>query len=111
MSRRDEASIQQAMAAFDHQLAQERDKGMADGARLFLYRFKEVHGCTPIDAIEGGKIAGKQAQRGLEWGNAAMVYIAKLEEELAEAKEGYREEWNLGYEAGAGLDGESVWTL
>lgn len=76
-------SVQQAMAAFEHQLSQERDKGMADGARLFLYRFKETHGCTPLDALEGGRIAAREANLGLQWGKAACAYIAELEEKLS----------------------------
>ena len=83
------AAVEQMKAAFAHELQQERDRGMADGAMLFLHRFKQAHGCTPIDALEGGRIAAREANLGLQWGQAAMKYIAELEAELREAKEGW----------------------
>lgn len=75
--------VGQAMAMFRYQLEEERDKGLADGARMFIQRFTQQWGVSPVEGVERARLAAVQVQRGLEWGNAACEYIAKLEEELA----------------------------
>ena len=44
--------VGQALAMFDYQLKEERDKGLADGARLFISRFLDTHGVTPGAAAQ-----------------------------------------------------------
>ena len=83
---RDQAAVQAAMNAFRYQLDEERDKGMADGARMFIARFEQEFGVQPVTAVE-------YAERGVVWGNAAMEYIAKLEDENAALKEEVAEAW------------------
>ena len=78
--------LKQAKAMFRFQLDEERDKGLADGAKMFLDRFTQTHGVSPVQAVNNLHAAAEQVALGLEWGEAACAYIAELEENNRELR-------------------------